>query len=44
MDNTASVAINRAGIEKIKQIAGRDDTNFEILDFASIEEGGEAEA
>lgn len=33
MDNCASTAINREGIMKIRELAGRDETNFEILDF-----------
>lgn len=36
MDNTASTAIQSASVLKIKDIAGRDDTNFEVLDFATI--------
>ena len=36
MDNTGSTAINREGILKIKELAGRDDSNFEILDFSTI--------
>ena len=36
MDNTASTAISKEGILKLKELAGRDETNFEILDFSSI--------
>lgn len=36
MDNTASTAINREGILKIKELSGRDDSNFEVLDFSTI--------
>ena len=28
MDNAASTAINKEGIMKLKELAGRDDTNF----------------
>ena len=43
MDNTGSTAINKDGILKLKQLAGRDDTNFEILDFTTIMEAPAAE-
>lgn len=33
MDNTGSTAINKEGILKLKELAGRDETNYEILDF-----------
>lgn len=36
MDNTASTCINGNGILKLKELAGRDDSNFEVLDFATI--------
>ena len=36
MDNTASTCINKEGILKIKELLGRDDTNFEVLDFSTI--------
>ena len=36
MDNTGSTAINKEGILKIKELTGRDDTNFEILDFDKL--------
>jgi hypothetical protein len=36
MDNSASIAINREGIEKIKTLCGRDNKDFEILDFSTI--------
>ena len=41
MDNSASIAINREGIEKLKTLCGRDNKEFEILDFSTIatEEG-----
>ena len=41
MDNSASIAINREGIDKLKTICGRDKKEFEILDFSTIatEEG-----
>ena len=42
MDNTGSTAINTEGILKIKELTGRDDTNFEVLDFSTI--GGGAAA
>lgn len=37
MDNTASTGITTEGIIKLKEISGRDDSNWEILDFASID-------
>jgi hypothetical protein len=42
MDNTGSTAINKEGLLKIKELTGRDDTNFEVLDFSTI--GGGAAA
>lgn len=41
MDNSASIAINLEGIDKLKTICGRDKKEFEILDFSTIatEEG-----
>jgi hypothetical protein len=36
MDNTASTAITKDGIQKLKEVSGRDDSNWEILDFATI--------
>ena len=36
MDNTASSAINKDGIMKLKELSGRDDTTFEVLDFSTI--------
>lgn len=36
MDNSASVAISKDGILKLKELAGRDDTNWEVLDFTTI--------
>jgi len=47
MDNTASTAINKEGIEKLKELAGRDETNFEYMDFdklAGDAGGGAADA
>lgn len=35
MDNTGSTVINREGVDKIKELCGRDDSNYEIYDFAS---------
>lgn len=40
MDNTGSTAINKEGLMKLKELAGRDDTNYEILDFSTIETAG----
>ena len=44
MDNTGSTAIDKDGIFKLKELAGRDDTNYEILDFDKMaaENGGAA--
>ena len=42
MDNTASTCINQEGIMKLKKFTGRDETNFEILDFSTLG-GGAAE-
>lgn len=40
MDNTGSTAINKEGILKLKELAGRDDTNYEILDLLKLAESG----
>lgn len=40
MDNTGSTAINKEGILKLKELAGRDDTNYEILDLIKLAESG----
>jgi len=40
MDNSSSTAIKKEGINKIKEVCGRDDTSFEILDFSTLQ--GEA--
>jgi hypothetical protein len=42
MDNHASTAIRKDGIMKLKELSGRDDTHFEIIDFAKLG-GGAAE-
>jgi|APSaa5957512535_1039671.scaffolds.fasta_scaffold220554_1 hypothetical protein len=39
MDNSGSTAINKEGILKLKQLAGRDDSNFEIIDFVKLAGG-----
>lgn len=47
MDNTGSTAINKEGIEKLKELAGRDETNFEYMDFEKLAAdagGGAADA
>jgi len=36
MDNSASCAINKEGVLKLKELAKRTDETFEILDFATI--------
>lgn len=36
MDNTGSTAINKDGILKIKELGGRDDKSFEIIDFGAM--------
>ena len=36
MDNTGSTCINKEGILKIKELTGRADTSFEVLDFSTI--------
>lgn len=36
MDNTASTAISTQSILKIKDILGRNDKNFEVLDFKTL--------
>jgi hypothetical protein len=41
MDNTASTCINVDGVNKIKELAGRDDASFEIMDFVALA-GGDA--
>lgn len=42
MDNTGSTAINKDGIMKLKELGGRDDSNYEIMDFTTL--GGDAGA
>lgn len=42
MSHHASTAIPKDAILKLKDLAGRDDTNFEILDFATIAGGVQA--
>jgi len=46
MDNTGSTAINKEGIEKLKELSGRDETNYEVMDFVKLVEssGGAADA
>jgi len=46
MDNTGSTAINKEGIEKLKELSGRDETNYEVMDFVKLVEssGGTADA
>lgn len=39
MDNTGSTAIRKDGILKLKELSGRDDTQFEIIDFAKLAGG-----
>lgn len=39
MDNTASTAVSREGLQKLRAVSGRDDATFEVLDFASISSG-----
>jgi len=36
MDNTASTAVTKDGMLKIKDLVGRDETNFEVVDFTSL--------
>ena len=36
MDNHASTAIRKEGIMKLKELSGRDDTHFEVIDFAKL--------
>ena len=36
MDNSASCCINAQGVNKIKQLAGKDDSTFQIIDFESM--------
>ena len=43
MDNSASTAINKDGIMKLKALAGRTDETFEIIDFVKLN-GGAAPA
>lgn len=42
MDNTGSTAINAEGIQKIKQLTGRDDSNFSVIDFTELAGGAGA--
>lgn len=42
MDNTGSTAINAEGIEKLKELAGRDETNYEVMDLVKLAEAGGA--
>ena len=44
MDNTGSTAINVDGINKLKELAGRDETNYEIIDLSSMAESSGAPA
>ena len=46
MDNTGSTAINKEGIVKLKELAGRDETNYELMDFVKLagDAGGSADA
>ena len=37
MDNTGSTAINKDGIYKIKELCGRDDSNFIVHDFGETQ-------
>jgi len=36
MDNTASTCINRAGVQKIRELSGKTDS-FEVVDFADLD-------
>lgn len=36
MDNTASTAVSKDGINKLKEVSGRDDKTWEVLDFTTI--------
>ena len=36
MDNSASTAITKDGINKLKELSGRDDSSWGVLDFATI--------
>ena len=36
MDNTMSTCINQKGIQKIRELAGRHEKGFEVIDFAHI--------
>lgn len=42
MDNSASACISKDGILKLKDLAGRDDTNWEVMDFSTIAPAGGA--
>lgn len=44
MDNAASTCINVDGVHKIKELTGRDDSNFEIMDFVALKGAGGAPA
>ena len=45
MDNHASTCVNKEGILKFKQLLGRDDESFQIIDFAEkLASGGAAPA
>jgi len=46
MDNSASTAITKEGMVKLKELTGRDDSNWEVLDFSTIAPaaGGQAAA
>jgi hypothetical protein len=36
MDNAASTCISKEGILKLKEVGGRDESNWEVMDFATI--------
>jgi Ala-tRNA(Pro) deacylase len=36
MDNTASTAINKEGILKLKELTGREDAHFEVVEFSTF--------
>lgn len=36
MDNSGSTAIRKDGIMKLKELSGRDDTHFEVIDFVAL--------
>ena len=44
MDNSASTAVTKEGILKLKELSGRDDTNFAILDFSTLQSAAGATA